>query len=66
LLRAPGLDGAPTAHSIARALEILAAGSLPPEAVITHEFALEAHRDAIATPRDRQAGAIKVVFRPAL
>src|SRR4029079_13463502 len=62
----PGLDGAPTAHSIARALEILADGYLPSDAVITHEFALEAHRDAITTARDRRAGAIKVVFRPAL
>ena len=61
----PGLDGAPTAHSIARALEILAAGYLPSDAVITHEFPLEAHRDAIGTARDRRAGAIKVVFRPA-
>jgi len=62
----PGLDGAPTAHSIARALEILADGYLPSDAVITHEFPLEGHRDAIATARDRRAGAIKVVFRPAL
>jgi threonine dehydrogenase-like Zn-dependent dehydrogenase len=62
----PGLDGAPSAHSIARALEILAAGFLPSDAVITHEFPLEAHRDAITTARDRRAGAIKVVFRPAL
>jgi threonine dehydrogenase-like Zn-dependent dehydrogenase len=61
-----GLDGAPAAHSIARALEILDAGYLPSDAVITHEFALEDHRDAIATARDRRAGAIKVVFRPAL
>jgi len=62
----PGLDGAPSAHSIARALEILDAGYLPSDAVITHEFPLEAHRDAIATARDRRAGAIKVVFRPTL
>jgi len=62
----PGLDGALTAHSIARALEILADGYLPSDAVITHEFPLEGHRDAIATARDRRAGAIKVVFRPAL
>jgi len=37
---------------------------LPPDAVITHEFALDAYRDAIATALDRAAGAIKVVFRP--
>jgi hypothetical protein len=29
----PGLDGAPSAHSIARAVEILDAGYLPPDAV---------------------------------
>jgi threonine dehydrogenase-like Zn-dependent dehydrogenase len=62
----PGIGGAPTAHSIARAVEILAGGYLPSDAVITHEFPLEAHRDAITTARDRRAGAIKVVFRPAL
>jgi len=62
----PGLRGAPTAHSIARALEILDAGYLPSDAVITHEFPLEAHRDAITTARDRKSGALKVVFRPTL
>jgi threonine dehydrogenase-like Zn-dependent dehydrogenase len=62
----PGLDGAPSAHSIQRAIEILDAGYLPSHDVITHEFPLEAHRDAIATARDRRSGAIKVVFRPAL
>jgi len=62
----PGLDGAPSAHSIARALAILDAGYLPSDAVITHEFPLEAHHDAIATARDRKSGAIKVVFRPTL
>ena len=57
----------PTAHSIARALEILADGYLPSDAVITHEFPLEAHRDSDRhRARDRAAGAIKVVFRPAL
>jgi threonine dehydrogenase-like Zn-dependent dehydrogenase len=62
----PGLEGTPSAHSIARALEVLDAGYLPSDAVITHEFPLEAHRDAIATARDRKSGAIKVVFRPTL
>jgi len=62
----PGLDGAPSAHSIARAIEILDAGFLPSAAVITHEFPLEAHRDAITTARDRKSGALKVVFRPTL
>lgn len=60
----PGLAGTPTRHSIERALEILAAGLLPHDAVITHEFPLEGYRDAIATALDREGGALKVVFRP--
>src|SRR4029453_15929486 len=52
-------------HSVARALEILAAGGLPDDVVVTHEFALDDYRDAIATALDRGgASAIKVVFRP--
>ena len=31
---------------------------------MTHDFALEDYREAIATAMDRQSGAIKVVFRP--
>jgi L-iditol 2-dehydrogenase len=60
----PGPGGGPSAHSEARALEILATGALPDEVVVTHDFALEQFRDAIATAIDRQSGAIKVVFRP--
>jgi threonine dehydrogenase-like Zn-dependent dehydrogenase len=60
----PGLGGAPTRHSIERAVEILAGGYLPHDAVITHEFPLEGYRDAIHTALDRKGGAIKVVFRP--
>ena len=43
---------------------MLAAGGLP-ESVVTHTFALEELRDAIATATNkRDAHAIKVVFRP--
>ncbi|HMD45684.1 MAG TPA: zinc-binding dehydrogenase [Acidimicrobiales bacterium] len=62
---APGLAGAPDRHSVDRALEILAAGLLPADTVVTHQFPLEAARDAIGTAIDRShSGAIKVVFRP--
>ncbi|MGH9028898.1 MAG: zinc-binding dehydrogenase, partial [Acidimicrobiales bacterium] len=62
---APGLAGAPDRHSVDRALDIVAAGLIPDEVVVTHEFNLEDHRDAIATAIDRSGGhSIKVVFRP--
>ena len=60
----PGPHGGATRHSVARALDILASGQLPHDVVVTHEFALADYRAAIATAMDRQAGAIKVVFRP--
>jgi threonine dehydrogenase-like Zn-dependent dehydrogenase len=60
----PGIGGGPRRSSVARALEILATDALPHQVVVTHEFPLEGYRDAIATAIDRQAGAIKVVFRP--
>jgi len=60
----PGPGGGPTRHSVARAVDILASGGLPHEVVVTHDFALEDYREAIATAMDRQSGAIKVVFRP--
>jgi threonine dehydrogenase-like Zn-dependent dehydrogenase len=53
-----------THHSIDLALEVLAAGGLP-ESVVTHAFALEDLREAVATAIDkRNSHAIKVVFRP--
>ncbi len=62
---APGLAGGPDRHSVDRALDILAAGLLPGDAVITHEFGLEEYRAAISTALDRgNSHAIKVVFRP--
>jgi L-iditol 2-dehydrogenase len=62
---APGLAGAADRHSVDRALDILAAGLLPDDVVVTHEFALEDYREAIETAIDRgNSHAIKVVFRP--
>ena len=62
---APGLAGGPSRHSVDRALDVLAAGLVPDEVVVTHEFPLDAYRDAVATAIDRGgANAIKVVFRP--
>ncbi|HZN13358.1 MAG TPA: zinc-binding dehydrogenase [Acidimicrobiales bacterium] len=51
-------------HSIDRALELLAAGALPADVVITHTFPLEAYRDAIAVAMDKSSGAIKVMLIP--
>jgi L-iditol 2-dehydrogenase len=62
---APGLAGGADRHSVDRALDILAAGLLPDDVVVTHEFALEDYRQAIETAIDREnSHAIKVVFRP--
>jgi threonine dehydrogenase-like Zn-dependent dehydrogenase len=62
---APGLAGAPDRHSVDRALDVLAAGFLPHEVVVTHEFGLEDYRQAIGAAIDRTTShAIKVVFRP--
>jgi L-iditol 2-dehydrogenase len=62
---APGLAGGLSRHSVDRALDVLAAGLLPDQVVVTHEFGLEDYRAAIGTAIDRSASqAIKVVFRP--
>jgi L-iditol 2-dehydrogenase len=62
---APGLAGAPDRHSVDRALDILVAGLLPDDVVVTHEFSLEDYREAIETAIDRGGRqAIKVTFRP--
>ena len=62
---APGLAGGPDRHSIDRALDVLAAGLLPHDVVVTHEFPLEEYRDAVQIAIDRRnSQAIKVVFRP--
>ena len=57
---APGRD-----HSIDVALDILAQRRFPDDAVVTHEFPLEAYRDAVGAGLDKAASeAVKVVFRP--
>jgi L-iditol 2-dehydrogenase len=62
---APGLAGGAGRHSVDRALDVLAAGLLPDEVVVTHEFGLEEYREAIGAAIDRSSSqAIKVVFRP--
>lgn len=56
----PGRD-----HSIDVALDILAETSIPEAAVVTHEFPLEAYREAVAAGLDKaESRAVKVVFRP--
>jgi threonine dehydrogenase-like Zn-dependent dehydrogenase len=61
----PGLAGGPGRHSVDRALDILAAGLLPDQVVVTHEYPLEEYRQAVETAIGRDASkAIKVVFRP--
>ena len=62
---APGLAGGPGRHSVDRALDVLAAGLLPDDVVVTHEFSLDEYRHAVETAIDRgNSHAIKVVFRP--
>jgi len=62
---APGPAGGPDRHSVDRALDILAAGFLPFDVVVTHEFPLEEYRLAVETAIDRDnSRAIKVIFRP--
>jgi threonine dehydrogenase-like Zn-dependent dehydrogenase len=64
---APGIAGGPDRHSVDRALDILAAGLLPDDVVVTHEFGLEDYRLAVETAIDREnSHAIKVVFRSSL
>ncbi|MGH9018693.1 MAG: zinc-binding dehydrogenase, partial [Acidimicrobiales bacterium] len=62
---APGLAGGAGRHSVDRALDIMTAGLVPYDAIVTHQFPLEDVRTAVTTAIDRQnAQAIKVVFRP--
>jgi L-iditol 2-dehydrogenase len=60
-----GPHGGSTAHSIDRALKILAKGAFPADALVTHEFPLADFRRGIETALDRAASkAIKIVLRP--
>ena len=62
---APGLAGGAGRHSVDRAIEVLAAGLVPFDVVVTHEFALDDYREAVETAIDRgNTHAIKVAFRP--
>jgi len=62
---APGLAGGPNRHSVDRAIDILSAGLVPFDVVVTHEFGLDQYREAVSTAIDRGAAqAIKVAFRP--
>jgi threonine dehydrogenase-like Zn-dependent dehydrogenase len=55
-----GLD-----HSIDAALGVLARRAFPPEMLVTHEFPLEAYREAVQAGLDKSTSqAMKVVFRP--
>jgi threonine dehydrogenase-like Zn-dependent dehydrogenase len=57
-----GPDGA--RHSFDVALDLLAAGMLPPSLVVTHEYPLAELRAACEAARDKATGAIKVLLRP--
>jgi threonine dehydrogenase-like Zn-dependent dehydrogenase len=60
-----GLAGGADRHSVDRALDVMAAGLLPFDVVVTHEFGLDDYRQAVETAIDRgNSHAIKVVFRP--
>jgi L-iditol 2-dehydrogenase len=62
---APGLAGGANRHSVDRALDILDAGLLPYDVIVTHAFPLEDLHRAVETAIDREhSHAIKVVFRP--
>ena len=61
----PGPHGGATAHSIDRALKLLAKSSFPADALVTHEFPLTDYRRGIETALERGSnGVIKVVLRP--
>lgn len=63
--RDPGAHGGATEHSVDRALELLAARADTCRRLVTHEFALEDYREALATAYARgDRRAIKVVLRP--
>jgi threonine dehydrogenase-like Zn-dependent dehydrogenase len=60
-----GRPPAAAEHSIDVALEVLARRAFPEDVLVTHEFPLEAYREAVATALDKSGSqAVKVVFRP--
>ena len=52
------------AHSFELAVDLLAAGALPADAVVTHTFGLSDLRQACDTARDKSSGSIKVLIDP--
>ena len=61
----PGPHGGSTAHSVDRALKILAKAGFPADVLVTHEFPLADFRRGVETALDRAASrVIKVVLRP--
>lgn len=59
------VDGGPGGvHTYDRALVLQAAGALPADLVVTHEFPLADLRDAVATASDKGTGAVKVQLAP--
>jgi L-iditol 2-dehydrogenase len=60
-----GPHGGSTAHSVDRALKIVAKGAFPADALVTHEFPLADFRRGVETALDHTTSkAIKVVLRP--
>ncbi len=49
-------------HTYDIVIELLRAGKLQAESLITHRFALEQWLEAIRTAQDKHTGAIKVAF----
>jgi threonine dehydrogenase-like Zn-dependent dehydrogenase len=61
----PGPHGGAIAHSIDRAIKLVAKASFPGDALVTHEFPLADFRHGVETALERAAnGVIKVVLRP--
>lgn len=61
----PGPHGGSSAHSIDRAIKILAKTGFPADALVTHEFPLADFRRGVETALERGANrVIKVVLRP--
>jgi len=61
----PGPHGGSTAHSIDRAIKILAKTGFPADLLVTHQFPLAEFRRGVETALERGAnGVIKVVLRP--
>jgi threonine dehydrogenase-like Zn-dependent dehydrogenase len=61
----PGPHGGTTAHSVDRALKIIAKGGFPAEVLVTHDLPLAEFRRGVEAALDRASSkVIKVVLRP--